>query len=251
MRVDAGRSFRKCSLGTALGIAAVSAGLIGGAWLATRGPDMAFVPQMAEAPVVLPDGHAIEVQKYEVTVAEWNRCHAEGACDLALHAARGADPAQTPATGLDHDDALQYLAWINRKARHAFRLPTSAEWSFMAKGVLPEKPDPIFTAPDLTWASAYLTSGLAPRRLLPRGSFSTNAQGVADLDGSVWEWTADCYAGEGRDEIDPAICPAFYAGGEHVAIIPYLVRDPARGGCAVGSPPAHLGMRLVSDTRIR
>ncbi|MEC8042421.1 MAG: formylglycine-generating enzyme family protein, partial [Pseudomonadota bacterium] len=33
----------------------------------------------------------------------------------------------------------------------------------------------------------------------------------------------------------------------HVAAIPYLVRDPARGGCAVGSPPAHLGMRLISD----
>lgn len=246
---DAKRLSLSPSVWTAIGIG-ISACLIGAAGFLLRGPDLAYVPQMAEAPVVLPDGRSIYVQKYEVSVAEWNRCHADGACGLALHVASGADPARIPATGLSHEDAQQYLGWVNRKARHSFRLPTSEEWSFMARDVLPERPDPIFTSPELTWASAYLTSGLAPRRLLPQGSFSTNAQGVADLDGSVWEWTQDCYAGEGREEVDPEACPAFYAGGEHVAIIPYLVRDPARGGCAVGSPPAHLGMRLVSTSRL-
>jgi hypothetical protein len=47
--------------------------------------------------------------------------------------------------------------------------------------------------------------------------------------------------------MSPDRCPAFYVGGEHIAVMSYLVRDPARGGCAVGTPPAHLGMRLVSD----
>ena len=42
-----------------------------------------------------------------------------------------------------------------------------------------------------------------------------------------------------------AYCPAYFVGGEHIAAVPYLVRNPARGGCAVGVPPAHLGMRLV------
>lgn len=27
-----------------------------------------------------------------------------------------------------------------------------------------------------------------------------------------------------------------------------LTSDPANGGCAVGTPPVHLGMRLVADT---
>jgi hypothetical protein len=34
-----------------------------------------------------------------------------------------------------------------------------------------------------------------------------------------------------------------------MAVIPFLVRDPARGGCAVGAPPAHLGFRLVTDKK--
>ena len=42
--------------------------LIGGAFY-TRGPDLTFAPQMAEAPVILADGSALHVQKYEVTVA--------------------------------------------------------------------------------------------------------------------------------------------------------------------------------------
>ncbi|WP_417268193.1 formylglycine-generating enzyme family protein [Celeribacter baekdonensis] len=241
------RTFR--SLLGVLSVAGTVA-LVGAAWWMLRGPDLNYVPQMAEHAVDLPDGHQIFVQKYEVTVADWNMCHADGACDLALRPPPGTDAKDTPATGLNFVDVTQYLAWINPHARHIFRLPTTEEWAFMAKGVLPEEHDPIFTDPDLTWASAYLTEGLTPRRLRPRGSFSTSAEGIVDLDGSVWEWTQDCYAGD-AGQVDLSRCPAFFVGGEHVAAIPYLVRDPARGGCAVGSPPAHLGLRLVTDDAIR
>lgn len=102
-------------------------------------------------------------------------------------------------------------------------------WHAMAASVLPDEPDPIFTDPPLTWASAYLTEGTAPRALKPQGGFSTSLEGAADLDGSVWEWTQECHAGTG-DGVDPLRCPALLVGG-----------------CAVGTPPAHLGMRLVSD----
>ena len=66
---------------------------LGAAWGFLRGPDLDYVPQMAERVVTLPDGHAIYVQKYEVTVAEWNRCHADGACELALRAPPGSETA--------------------------------------------------------------------------------------------------------------------------------------------------------------
>ena len=48
--------------------------------------------------------------------------------------------------------------------------------------------------------------------------------------------------------VPAAYCAAYWAGGEHLSAMSYLIRDPARGGCAVGTPPAHLGMRLVTDT---
>ncbi len=222
-----------------------------GAALLLRGPGPAVrpLPEMAQRPVVLPEGRALHVQRNEVTVAEWNACHSDGGCTMELRVRAGFDPAVTPATGLSYLDVTEYLNWINAATDHEFRLPTASEWKFMAQSVLPEEPAPIFTDPSLTWASAYLTEGLAPRALKPQGSFSTSPEGISDLDGSVWEWTQECYAGA-EDGVDPARCPAFFVGGEHVAAMSYLVRDPARGGCAVGAPPAHLGMRLVSDEPI-
>lgn len=225
------------------------AALIGVA-LFPRGPDVAFRPVMAENAVVLPDGKALYVQKYEVTVAEWNACHAAGACNLALRAAGNRTEAEMPATGLSFVDVGEYLEWINAVTGDGYRLPSLLEWEYMAAEVLPQAPDPIFTNPDLTWASAYLLEPQTKRTLRPQGTFDTTSQGIVDLNGSVWEWTQDCYAGASQGQVSPDRCPAFYVGGEHVAAMSFLIRDPARGGCAVGTPPAHLGMRLVSDRKI-
>ncbi|MEQ8898196.1 MAG: SUMF1/EgtB/PvdO family nonheme iron enzyme [Roseovarius sp.] len=226
----------------------VFAAVLFGATLTRRGAgyDPALLPQMAASPVTLSTGAQLYVQKYEVSVAEWNLCHDRGACTLRLRVRPDQDPMLTPATGLSYVDVGEYLGWINDATGATFRLPTLTEWSQMAAPVLPDETDPIFTDPALTWASAYLTEGLAPRALKPRGSYAISPEGIADLDGSVWEWTQECFAGAVGDA-GPAKCPAFFVGGEHVAAMSYLIRDPARGGCAVGSPPAHLGMRLVSE----
>lgn len=238
--------FQKPGLPSFLVLGAVCATVLLGVALSQRGPDPQFSPIMAENPIVLPGGQAFYLQKYEVTVAEWNACHADGGCDLQLRAAQGRQEHELPATGLSYVDVQQYLAWINDRTNGSFRLPTITEWNYAARDVMPEKPDPLFTDPSLTWASAYLVENTTPRALKTKGQFSTSAEGVVDLDGSVWEWTQDCYTGQG-EALNEEKCPAYYVAGEHEAVIPFLVRDPARGGCAVGSPPAHLGLRLVSD----
>lgn len=194
-------------------------------------------------PREVPDGRALHVQRFEVTIAEWNACFDAGACAIELRARPGFDPATTPATGVNQIDAQDYLRWITATTGHPFRLPTAAEWAHMAASVLPETPDPLFTDPSLRWAMAYLAQDLPPRVLMPQGSFSTTPEGIADLDGSVWEWTQDCVT----NEPDQARCPAFIVGGEHESGMFYLERYPARGGCAAGAPPAHLGLRLVAD----
>jgi len=243
-RLHTGKKPTKRLLGAGLALVAGAAILL----VAFNSSDREYMtlPVMAERPVILLDGTALYVQKFEVTVAEWNECHDEGGCTLAVRPRPGKAAETTPATGLSHVDVGEYLAWINDRTGHEFRLPTVAEWEAMAAPVLPEAPDPAFTDPSLTWASAYLMEGNAPRALKPQGSFSQTSEGIADLDGSVWEWTQDCYAGS-TEVGAAAYCPAYWAGGEHLSAMSYLIRDPARGGCAVGTPPAHLGMRLVTD----
>ena len=223
----------------------LTAALLLGAALTERGPSGDLNPELAAAPIAIPGQTPIYVMKYEVTVTEWNRCFDAAACQLQLRTRPNQDPHETPATGLSYIDVSEYVAWINAQTDIAFRLPTVAEWEHIAHLVLPEEPDPIFTDPELTWASSYLLEEQSSRALRPRGAFSTSPDGVVDLDGNVWEWTQDCYAGTADG--DPSRCPAFFVAGEHIAAMSFLVRDPARGGCAVGSPPAHLGMRLVRD----
>ena len=212
------------------------------------GPDHAYSADVHATHVVLRNGQHLQVQTREVTVAQWQTCHAAGQCTLALQVR--SKTGDFPATGLSYPDAIEYLGWANANSDRVWRLPTATEWSELATEVMPQKPDPIFTDPSLTWASAYLTqANTTGRSLRPSGAFSTTSSGIEDLDGNVWEWTQDCYAGASGqgDKTEPARCPAYIMGGEHEAVMSYLVRDPARGGCAIGAPPAHLGMRLVSD----
>jgi formylglycine-generating enzyme required for sulfatase activity len=237
----------KKSLLILLGGVALVALAIGTAQM-VRGPDRAFASDIHTTTVQLRNGQVLRVQTREVTVAQWQTCRAAGQCTLNLKVQSKAG--DYPATGLSYPDAMEYLRWINANSNTVWRLPSATEWAELAEEVMPQKPDPIFTDPSLTWASAYLTQASATGRALrPSGAFSKTSSGIEDLDGNVWEWTQDCYAGANGQggKIDPDRCPAYIMGGEHEAVMSYLVRDPARGGCAIGAPPAHLGMRLVSD----
>lgn len=228
-------------LGTALSAAGVT---FGAALLLADGPNPVSLDLVQ---VTLGDDKVLFVGRTEITVAEWTACHADGGCTLDVRApGEGKD---YPATGISFVDAQEYIIWINARSGPQYRLPTKTEWYALADEVLPETPDPIFTAPELRWASAYLID--APnvdRALHATGDFSTTSTGLHDLDGNVWEWTQDCYDGDSA-RFSTSSCPAFIMGGLHESVMFYLVRDPANGGCASGQPPAHLGFRLVTETR--
>ncbi|WP_298863947.1 SUMF1/EgtB/PvdO family nonheme iron enzyme [uncultured Sulfitobacter sp.] len=240
------RALKPKSLSILLGGSALVAVMFGAVQM-LRGPKTVALADMNTAIVAMQNGETLRVQKREVTVAQWKICYEAGYCTLSIsnRSALG----DYPATGLSYPDAMEYLRWMNATGDTIWRLPTAAEWTELAAEVMPKTPDPIFTDPSLTWASTYLTeASRTGRALRPSGSFSVTSTGIEDLDGNVWEWTRDCYAGsDGQgSRTDPARCPAYVMGGEHEAVMSYLVRDPARGGCAVGTPPAHLGIRLVA-----
>lgn len=188
--------------------------------------------------------HTLFVSRYEVSVASWRQCYEDGGCSFMPAMPAGRDG--FPITGVNWFDIGEYLAWANGHSGGGLRLPTLAEWREMDRPLVHAKPAPQFTDPRLAWAADYGEESTPTGPVRPRGSFSTTPAGIADLDGNVWEWTSSCFSSAFNGEMKDR-CPAFVAAGAHEAVVSAFVRNPGLGGCATGTPPTHLGFRLVAD----
>lgn len=192
-------------------------------------------------PVKMADGHVLSVSPTEVTVADWMRCVEDRGCTHGVKT-----PPKTPSqpvTGVNWFDVNEFLAWASARSGANLRLPTQDEWRWLNRSLEKPKAPPLFTDPRLAWAANYGRESNTGGPVKPSRSFSTTPDGIADLDGNVWEWTSSCaVAGLG-----PADCPAYVVEGEHEAVISIFIRNPANGGCATGTPPTYVGFRLVTD----
>lgn len=203
--------------------------------------DRSFRDQMVPVEMASDAGQTIYVSVYEVTVSAWEQCYKERACSHAPPASPLRKAA--PVTGVNWFDVQDFIAWARARSGLKLRLPTLAEWRELDGSLAKPKPAPLFTDPRLSWAANYGQEDSPGGPVRASGSFSTTPDGISDLDGNVWEWTSTCY----KPGLNSKDCPAFVASGAHEAAVPVFVGNPASGGCATGTPPAHLGFRLVAD----
>lgn len=98
-----------------------------------------------------------------------------------------------PVVCVSWNDAQAYVAWLSDQTGWHYRLPTEAEWEYMARGGTRTRywwgnePQP---------ASAHCWECVSHQhypKSMPVGSFAPNAFGVYDTSGNVWEWTASEY----------------------------------------------------------
>lgn len=226
-----------CVAGVALGL---SLGPLAGGDAARRA-----LPAMAGTPAVGDLGQPLYVARYETTWAEWRRCYDAGGCSYLPRPALAAADGRFPVVGVNALDVAEYVAWISETTGHPFRLPSIGEWQGLAPELRPVPAAPLFTDPRLAWAASYSLEPPVPKQVQASGSFGRSASGAYDLAGNVWEWTSSCTRPSTYGPDDP--CPAYALGGLHEAALSLLIRNPAAGGCALGTPPANLGFRLVSD----
>jgi formylglycine-generating enzyme required for sulfatase activity len=140
-----------------------------------------------------------------------------------------------PAACIGEREVTAYLSWLSQKAGKTYRLPSEAEWEYAARAgdrtltlVKEGNQCTHSNGADRTLKkifgseaehAANCSDGYA--HTSPVGSFPANAFGLQDMQGNLWEWTADCwhenYVGAPTDG------SAWKQGGDCSA-------HPARGG---------------------
>ena len=222
--------------------------LIGAAVLSWSGlpRDSSIREQMLPVHMGNTEGRVLFVSRFEVTAESWAQCFRDKVCSHMPSTASRNAAKPMPVTGVNWFDVNEYLIWVNKRSGGGLRLPTLDEWREINHSAMKPKPVPLFTDPRLAWAASYGQEESPGGPVRPVGSFSKTPEGISDLDGNVWEWTATCYkTGFGGKDVD--MCPAFFVMGAHEAVISVFERNPAAGGCATGTPPTYLGLRLVAD----
>lgn len=175
-----------------------------------------------ERPVHSVTVKAFQLDRTEVTVAAYAACFTAGACSEAdafrnqigdhhifCNWKHAEDRLSHPINCIDFNQAAAFCAWAGK------RLPTEEEWEYAARGgevrTYPwgnEKPDETRLNGCGTGCPENLVAkrfpGLQPLyaaddgwpETAPVGSFPAGASkdGVLDMAGNVWEWTASLFA---------------------------------------------------------
>ena len=192
----------------------------------------------------------IHVAKYEVTIAEWDRCASDGGCSFTPRR-RPWQSGDHPVTGVSWRDVQQYVRWLSRGTGRAYRLPMETEWNFLARDVVAQEAEKLWDDPRLAWAADYVSFAKREKKATePAGHFGANRHGIHDLDGNVWEWTDSCWRRNGNegDVGARANCGGVrILAGKHNTYQSEFIRQVPLGGCSVGYPPANLGFRVVLD----
>lgn len=217
--------------------------------------DFTHARKQAAAPLVrisLP--RSLAVMKHQVSSSDYQRCVDDGAC-RALD--RGVVVAgDRPAVQVSWHDANGYAQWLSRKTGETWRLPTDEEWAIAAGSKF--KDDGIAiddNDPSKRWIARYeREADRAPSDPGTRsfGTFGSNENGLQDIGGNVWEWTASCFVRRVLNDSGKVIsespnCGVRVVEGQHRAYVTDFIRDAKAGGCAVGVPPDNLGFRLVVE----
>jgi len=98
-----------------------------------------------------------------------------------------------PVVCVSYNDAQNYVKWLSQQTQEQYRLPTEAEWEYVARADTQTKwsfGDDKKEYTDHAWYAAN-----SSKQTHPIGTKKVTPWGLYDLSGNVWEWCEDSYAG--------------------------------------------------------
>jgi len=168
------------------------------------GPEMVVVPAgrfrmgdsqdggyKDEQPVHWVSMNHFAIGRYEVTFEEYDR-FAE-ATGRKKPDDQGWGRGLRPVINVSWEEATAYAAWLSLQTEQEYRLPTEAEWEYAARAE---------TESQYWWGNEMVSkkancngcnSQWDNKKTASVGSFSSNAFGLYDTVGNVWEWTCSKY----------------------------------------------------------
>ncbi|MET0372062.1 MAG: SUMF1/EgtB/PvdO family nonheme iron enzyme [Sphingobium sp.] len=135
---------------------------------------------------------------YEVTVAEWSACVRDNACPKLGNWAKENPNPLIPASDISYEDAQAFLAWISVQSGRGYRLPTEQEWEYASRAgsgtAFPWGDEIAPSMANYDHTVSYRGSDTAPYRGYPEvvNGYPSNAFGLSQMQGNVWEWTSGC-----------------------------------------------------------
>ncbi|HEU4515751.1 MAG TPA: SUMF1/EgtB/PvdO family nonheme iron enzyme [Steroidobacteraceae bacterium] len=181
-----------------------------------------------------------------------------------------------PVVCVSWDDARAYAEWLSAESGKRYRLPSEAEWEYVARGGTSyprfwgerDSREDVVLSLACDYANVYDVSAVealglaAPNArcsdgaptLAQAGRYKPNAFGVHDIIGNAREWVMDCYTASYAGRPQDARAWTWQGGcelkgvrGGSFASRPLEARAPARGAALASHRQSDLGFRVVRD----
>ena len=186
--------------------------------------------------------------KYEVTQCQWQSVMGENPSEFKS--------ANRPVEQVSWNDCQRFIQKINMAGQVMVSLPTEAQWEYACRAGTStmfnfgsfsfkfEEEMNCANFKDGVMSNPYHGTRSA-------GSYSSNAWGLCDVHGNVWEWCEDCYDKDFYVKAEAKVDPCCASGDERVRRggswggMAIFSRSAIRGRCKVAYYDSELGLRLV------